>query len=446
MSLVPTHIPKFDENHGADFLSTVIGVDGCVYGIPFCSRRFVRLDPKDDSLEEFGPDLVRDLGLDDAEMRCGALANDGFLYVILFGSQIMLKVDTNEGECNGSITMLEMNLGEFGLPRPPGSGVEGADGCLYFPFSWHKIMRFDPRTAEVTFPFRSPIGLLGGLLKNDGCIFVVPHSPGPFEEAESAEDSILMLDVRDSSSGSFLPVYPETTFKSYEGGTFGRDGILYFLNRFSQVVGLNTSSGTMFFQAAPRRFSNASWGAFGSPCLGSDGCIYWPPIEEDRILKYDPYYGKVDFVGISTPQGRTWKGGATVPGGKTYFFPYHGDGAQILAIDPFGDLKADFHQRIESDPLTFGGIFQKEDAQGNTVFDVGAKKLGIYQMLQILDECIKENEEAYHHSGCPICMLTSLCDDCPLDVIYHYIRPAVGDIKCLLEAAMVNEVPTPASD
>mmetsp|Transcript_4529 Transcript_4529/g.10703 ORF Transcript_4529/g.10703 Transcript_4529/m.10703 type:complete len:439 (+) Transcript_4529:127-1443(+) len=438
MSLVPTHIPKFDENHGADFLSTVIGVDGCVYGIPFCSRRFVRLDPKDDSLEEFGPDLVRDLGLDDAEMRCGALANDGFLYVILFGSQIMLKVDTNEGECNGSITMLEMNLGEFGLPRPPGSGVEGADGCLYFPFSWHKIMRFDPRTAEVTFPIRSPIGLQGGLHTNGGRIFAVPQPPGSMEDEESAENAVYVWDIPAFSSSSFVSGNPATTFKSYEGGTFGRDGILYFLNRFSQVVGLNTSSGRMFFQTAPRRFSNASWGAFGSPCLGSDGCIYWPPMDQDRILKYDPYYGKVDFVGIST-QEHTWSSGATVPGGKTYFFPYHGGATQILAIDPLGDLKAEFHQRTESDPLTFGGIFQKEGFQGNTAFGVGVKKFGIYTLLQILDECIKENEEAYRQSGCPICMLASLCDDCPLDVIYHYMRQTVGDIKYLLEAGSYGE-------
>mmetsp|Transcript_4534 Transcript_4534/g.10717 ORF Transcript_4534/g.10717 Transcript_4534/m.10717 type:complete len:447 (+) Transcript_4534:104-1444(+) len=446
MSLLPTHIPEYDENRGATFNSTVAGADGCVYGIPFYSRRFVRLDPKDDSLEEFGPDLVRDLGLDEAQMRYGVLANDGFLYVILHGSQFMLKVDTNEGGNNGSITMLEMTYGVFGQPRPPGSGVEGADGCLYFPFSWHKIMRFDPRTAEVTFPFRSPIGLEGGLHTNDDRIFAVPQPPGSMEDEDSAEDVVYMLDVRASSSGTFRLGSPEMTLKSYQGGTVGRDGTLYFLNRFSQVLALNTSSGSLFVQAAPHHFPETGWGAFGSPCLGSDGCIYWPPMDQDRILKYDPYYEKTDFVGISTPQGHTWFSGATVPGGKTYFFPFHGGATQILAIDPFGDLKADFHRRIESDPLNFGGIFQKEDVQGNTQFDVGVKKFGIYKMLQILDECIKENEEAYRQSGCPTCMLASLCDDCPLDVIYHYMRQTVGDIKYLLEATMVNEVPTPASD
>eukprot|EP00526_Cylindrotheca_closterium_P026844 CAMPEP_0113658810 /NCGR_PEP_ID=MMETSP0017_2-20120614/31981_1 /TAXON_ID=2856 /ORGANISM="Cylindrotheca closterium" /LENGTH=45 /DNA_ID=CAMNT_0000573235 /DNA_START=35 /DNA_END=169 /DNA_ORIENTATION=- /assembly_acc=CAM_ASM_000147 len=45
-------------------------------------------------------------------------------------------------------------------------------------------MRFDPRTAEVTFPIRSPIGLQGGLHTNGGRIFAVPQPPGSMEDEE----------------------------------------------------------------------------------------------------------------------------------------------------------------------------------------------------------------------------------------------------------------------
>lgn len=442
MSLLPTPIPEYDENKGACFSDAVLGADGCVYGIPFYSRRFVRLDPKDDSVAEFGSDVVSDLGFGSTTLRYGVLADDGFIYVLQRGSKFMLKVNTNKGEGNGVITTLRVEYPEDQmLPRMPSSGIKGPAGYLFFPLDETQIMVFDSVSGQATFPFpsTSPLSLSGGINIHENRLIALPS------EADDPEVLFSVDLLNDSPTGRIL----ENTKWSWQcvgGSVVTRPGHLCFLNQLGQVVSLTSSwSGYSFAESAPVEFEegafdNGNW-EFGSPCLGSDGCVYWPPLNQERILKYDPYLDTVDFIGVSTPTDHRWSKGVTAPNGKTYFFPYFGGAKQILVVDPLGDFQKDLFKRIERDPFKFGGMFQGQtdelvNSASRTTYNVGVWKFGENAMMQILDDCIQKIEEVYNRSGCPVALWAALCEDCPLDVLYHLMRDSIGEMKYHLERSI----------
>ena len=69
---------------------TVVGIDGCVYGIPWNFKCIVKCDPINDITL-----FVGEKADDDFEVRSdGALGRDGFIYAITYDDRI-LKTDTN---------------------------------------------------------------------------------------------------------------------------------------------------------------------------------------------------------------------------------------------------------------------------------------------------------------------------------------------------------------
>ena len=154
---------------------------------------------------------------------------------------------------------------------------------------------------------------------------------------------------------------------------------------------------------------------------------------------YDPFLETLQFVGESTIRFYRWSNGVTAPNGKTYFFPVLGSHfTPILVVDPLGDFQKDFDERMERDPFRFGGMFDSQvdkliNGLPHTAFNVGVLKFGMDAMIQMLDDRIQKNEEVFNQSGCPAALWAALCDDCPLDALYHMTRKSIGELKHHLE-------------
>ena len=62
-----------DLGHGFKYLGTVIGIDGCVYGIPWHASVIVKYDPINDTTSFVGDELDRIRGQDFNRLVDGAL-------------------------------------------------------------------------------------------------------------------------------------------------------------------------------------------------------------------------------------------------------------------------------------------------------------------------------------------------------------------------------------
>jgi len=79
------------------YKGTVVGVDGCVYGLPQYSRRIVKYDPINDATSFVGEEADRDFNCTSG----GILERDGYIYAITRDGRV-LKIDTtNNDHCFG---------------------------------------------------------------------------------------------------------------------------------------------------------------------------------------------------------------------------------------------------------------------------------------------------------------------------------------------------------
>jgi len=71
---------------------------------------------------------------------------------------------------------------------------------------------------------------------------------------------------------------------------------------------------------------------WGDPIVGVDKCIYLPPFNANRVLKFDPETQQLpSLVGDDLDPGfEKWKGGALASDGVIYCIPYCA--TQVLAI------------------------------------------------------------------------------------------------------------------
>ena len=71
----------------------------------------------------------------------------------------------------------------------------------------------------------------------------------------------------------------------------GRDGCIYVLANNCRVLKIDAANNSHGYVGNSIQFAG------GDAILGIDGCIYWPPKNDRRILKYDPHSNQTSFVG-----------------------------------------------------------------------------------------------------------------------------------------------------
>ena len=159
-----------DELGNRCYSRTVVGVDGCVYGIPSWDNHggITKYDPFNDTTS-FA--VKRD---DEAyfEGTRGALGRDGCIYVVARGR--ILKIDTTDNS-SGFVGNIEFYSDDCG------DAILGIDGCIYWPpAKGCHILKYDPLTNQTSlvrddYGFSSHKQWSSGCLASNGVIYCIPN-------------------------------------------------------------------------------------------------------------------------------------------------------------------------------------------------------------------------------------------------------------------------------
>jgi hypothetical protein len=388
--------------------SFVDGGDGFFYGIK--------------SLTEIGPDF----GGSGSKWRCGVLANTGSIYCAPYGTDHMLKINTNDGTVE--------TLDNLELPETGGglweSGALATDNNIYYmPSSARRIMRLNPDNDSL-----SSVGddLGGDYHKYSGTVV-------------GKDDYVYGIPDEATRIAKFDPTNPDTTStvgeeaeKYFEcnNGVLGGDGYIYAANGVGQILKVDATRNNYTWIGDPiytRRYDGVGW---GDPIVGADKCIYWPPLganRANRVLKFDPGAQQLPLLvggDLSEGRGLKWQRGALATDGVIYCIPFYG--THILAIDPFKEYSATLQTNMALYPSVLGRLLflkDEEEECDETFFESSLRKFGGDKVFQLIEECLPSDKEwADDFSGnLPLFMVAASCKNCAVSVIYHLLRRNVHD-------------------
>jgi len=253
-----------DDIQGGDKWSSFVDSgDGFLYGIPFNARRVVKFNPLDKSLTEIGPDL----GGGGYKWTCGVRANNCSIYCAPCSAEHILKINVELPETSRDLWA---------------SGALAADNSIYnMPSNARRIMKLNPDNDSL-----SSVGdYLGGgwakyfgtVVGNDDCVYGIPY----------LATHIIKYDPTNPDTTSTVGEEAEEKFYCGKGVLAG-DGDIYSVNRFGQVLQIDTTSNNYTWIGGDGIYSGNEGNRWGDPIIGVDKCIYWPPCNFNRVLKFDP--------------------------------------------------------------------------------------------------------------------------------------------------------------
>ena len=199
------------------------------------------------------------------------MANDGCIYYLPNGDVRILKLDPSDGDRFSIVEVLVMS-------RDGGytAAVLGNDGYIYG-FSWSRIIKFSPTDHSVYY-----IG-------------------SEFEE------------------------YP-----SWVGAVLAEDGNIYSVSSRQLIIQVDTVN--IDWKVIDSKKFKGNVSTLGCPVLGSDKCIYMPPLNNDRVVKFNPHTKKFAMIGESYGESSwKWDGAVLAPDGFIFCIPH--DFGKILQID-----------------------------------------------------------------------------------------------------------------
>jgi hypothetical protein len=406
-----------DEIQGYDQWSSFVdGGDGFFYGIPSRARRVVKFNPLDRSLTEIGPDL----GRGEMKWKCGVLANTGSIYCAPFNALHILKIDTIDGTVE---TLDDVELPETGDALWQSGALVADNNIYYMPCSARRIMRLNPDNDSL-----SSVGddLGQGVYKYFGTVV-------------GSDDFVYGIPKLATRIIKFDPSNPDTTSTVGEkarlwffcgNGVLAGDGYIYAANGVGQVLKVDATRNNYTWIGDPI-YSGEVVG-WGDPIVGVDKCIYWPPYNANRVLKFDPETQQLPSLvggGDLGEGGQKWQGGALATDGVIYCIPCYG--THILAIDPFKEFSATLQINMTAYPDELGRLFLKDEEEQceETLFESSLRKFGGDKVFKVIEECIPLDAEwtgAHNHGNLPPFMVAASCENCAASVIYYLLRRNVN--------------------
>ena len=212
----------------------LLGLDGCIYGIPNCATAVLRVDPRTQEVSTFGEADLPDTPFGDQKYKWhGGVAHpNGYIYGVPSHSDCVLKIDP----ATQSVTTFGGPIAS-GTYRPDGKykyggAVIGSNGAIYcLPSDADQVLKIDPDTEEVT--------LIGpafddchnkwqnGYLAADGHVYAIPCHAEAVLRICCDTDEVTTVPIEDGF---------EKGYEKWEGGVVGGDGCMYCVPQASKTV------------------------------------------------------------------------------------------------------------------------------------------------------------------------------------------------------------------
>ena len=404
--------------NGVKFLGTIVAVkNGSIYHIPYTARRVVKFDPADKSMTHIGPDFGG------GEKWCdGTITDSGVIYCVPWDTDRcgILKIDTN----TDTATELDDNFPERGIDMWR-SCAAAIDGCIYFmPCDARRIMKLDSNNNDAMSSVGDDLGddgwkCSGTVVGVNGCVYGLPQ----YSRRIVRYDPI-------NNVTSFVGEEADKYFGCNEQSALGRDGCIYAITRDGRVLKTDTANNSRYFvgNSIESDYCGSDW---GDAVLGIDGCVYWPPCEARRIIKYDPYANKTSLVGDDFGNKEyKWKGGCLASDGIIYYFPTNG--TRILSIDPWKEYTSSLENKMLQHPEQLGCIFHpSDDMPTDTNFDRAVTKFGHEKVLKELEGCMPPADEVCVISNLYPFMIAASYKESDISVIYQLLRQVPSFVHCI---------------
>jgi hypothetical protein len=391
----------------------VDGRNGFFYGIPFRARRVVKFNPLDKSLTEIGPDL----GAGGEKWWCGVLANTGSIYCAPHNADHILKIKTNDDTVE---TLDGVELPETGDYLWQSGALALDNHVYYMPYCVRRILRLNPDNDTL-----SSVGdylgeytckYSGTVVGNDNCLYGIPHYTTRIIKYNPADDPDTTSTVGEEAKEKFYCA---------GNGALGGDGYIYAANRVGQVLKVDIVNNNYTWIGDPI-FSESGGQGWSDPIVGVDKCIYWTPLDANRVLKFDPETQQLpSLVGDDLGEGGCkWQSGAlAATDGVIYCIPAYS--THILTIDPFKELAMTLQNNFRQHPQELGRLFVKDDEEyDETFYKSAVRKFGIEKVFQLIEECVPLDVEwaDTHSNALPLFMVAASCENCAASVIYYFLR------------------------
>ena len=435
-----------EEEEGEDkWIGTLAAPNGSLYGIPYYAGRVAKFNPLDKSMTHIGPDFGYYL----YKWYRGAITDNGVIYCPPGdpggNNRGILKIDTNTDD----VTELNVNLlpeqGSYFIWK---SCALALDGCIYFmPSSGRRIMKLDPNNNDAMSSVGDDLGdksekYIGTIVGIDGYVYGIPFYSKRILKYDPINDIISY--VGEEANEDFCCT----------AGALGRDGCIYaytyvirrkswlrlrhrdrYRNRYDgKVLKIDTINNSHCFVGNIVESSDLNYGDgshWGVAILGIDGCIYWPPCNDYRLLKYDPHTDQITLQLLGDFERRgylKWKSGALSTDGVIYCLPSTAN--RVLAIDPIREFLATTKTNMQEHPEEFGSLFQtieqaEEDSAPHvslTNFDHAVVKFGHCEVFEILENTMKPVNDYCKESNLSPFMLAASYTESSVCVINHLLR------------------------
>lgn len=376
----------------------ICGEGRFIYGIPSCAPRVAKFDTVTNTIIMIGFDFGDVL----EKWVSGALAKDGCIYCPPYNAAHILKIDTNNDGVE-LIVLDNMELPEFRI-NLWASAALAPDKCVYcMPSNAHRILKIDPASSTAY-----GVGEDLGVLRSD--VLSISWYSGTVVGADGwvyglSEGAKCIIKLNPANPSTTLKVGKESNigFRCGKGGVLHSDGCIYSnLTEYGEILKIDTSPcspSNQYTLISTRKIPGIELMIWGSPIIGLDQCIYWPPLlNADRVLRFDPFqykYAKnsgstASLVGDSLEVSKSWYGGALAKDGKMYCMPYDTD--QILVIDPFTEFSKELKSNICKAPGTMGNIFAERSELGESFYESSVRKFGIQNLIESLPSDEEWNE------------------------------------------------------
>ena len=418
----------------------VDGGDGFLYGIPDHASRVIKFNPLDKSFTEIGPDLgLTEIGPFGSKWMCGVLANNRCIYCAPgLGADHILKIDTIRGTVE---TLDDIELPETGTCWL--SGALASDNNIYYvPFQGTRIMKFNPH-FNILSSVGDDLGLAqpygterggyrGAVIGIDKCLYGIP--------GDSAYPTLRIfkfdLDNPDTTStvGKELKV-------GCGNGVLCGDGFIYAANDDGQVLQIDTTNNNYTIIGDP---IHTEWErGWGDPIVGVDQWIYWPPLNANHVLAYDPMTPQKRplqewplLMGDDLGEGHyKYLGGALATDDVIYCIPYWTTEEQsylpfcprVLAIDPLKEISNILKYNFKQNPhMKLGDLFLKPHMCNETVYEHLLRLFDTEKVFQLFEECFPTDGEWLgtppDSNALPLFMIAASCENSSVSLIYYFLR------------------------